>query len=115
MLVQVTRDVRDFGVELVPGEGLTYHTRENLDTYFWYAWDTSHASDAKKPCFSYPTSICILIPQNMKGQKNIAKRKDLILASCYCPLKIAFEILKLLKLWTISEIGKGMYHFPVTL
>ena len=48
------RDVRDFGVELVPGEGLTYHTRENLDTYFWYAWDTSHASDAKKPCFSYP-------------------------------------------------------------
>ena len=25
------------------------------------------------------------------------KRKDLILASCYCPLKIAFEILKLLK------------------
>ena len=47
----------------------------------------------------------------MKGQKNIAKRKDLILVSCYCPLKIAFEILKLLKLWTISEIGKGMYHF----
>ena len=52
-MVQVTRDVRDFGVELVPGEGLNYHTRENLDTYFWYAWDTSHASDAKKPCFSY--------------------------------------------------------------
>ena len=51
------RDVRDFGVELVPGEGLTYHTRENLDTYFWYAWDTSHASDAKKPCFSYPIYI----------------------------------------------------------
>ena len=51
------RDVRDFGVELVPGEGLTYHTRENLDTYFWYAWDTSHASDAKKPCFSYPHYI----------------------------------------------------------
>ena len=50
------RDVRDFGVELVPGEGLTYHTRENLDTYFWYAWDTSHASDAKKPCFSYPNN-----------------------------------------------------------
>ena len=48
--------MRDFGVELVPGEGLTYHTRENLDTYFWYAWDTSHASDAKKPCFSYPWS-----------------------------------------------------------
>ena len=46
--------MRDFGVELVPGEGLTYHTRENRDTYFWYAWDTSHASDAKKPCFSYP-------------------------------------------------------------
>ena len=51
------RDVRDFGVELVPGEGLTYHTRENLDTYFWYAWDTSHASDAKKPCFSYPYKL----------------------------------------------------------
>ena len=48
------RDVRDFGVELVPGEGLTYHTRENLDTYFWYAWDASHAWEAKKPCFSYP-------------------------------------------------------------
>ena len=58
-MVQVTRDVRDFGVELVPGEGLTYHTRENLDTYFWYAWDTSHASDAKKPCFSYPTTTVL--------------------------------------------------------
>ena len=61
------RDVRDFGVELVPGEGLTYHTRENLDTYFWYAWDTSHASDAKKPCFSYPL---------MSRAQNVANWQD---------------------------------------
>ena len=63
------RDVRDFGVELVPGEGLTYHTRENLDTYFWYAWDTSHASDAKKPCFSYPT-----ITRNRKSTREVHLR-----------------------------------------
>ena len=54
MLVQVTREVHNLGVELVSGEGLTYHTRENRDTYFWYAWDASHALEAKKPCFSYP-------------------------------------------------------------
>ena len=64
--MQVTREVHNLGVELVSGEGLTYHTRENRDTYFWYAWDASHAWEAKKPCFSYPT-----ITRNRKSTREV--------------------------------------------
>ena len=86
MLVQVTRDVRDFGVELVPGEGLTYHTRENLDTYFWYAWDTSHASDAKKPCFSYPRTTYprIIYPRTNYPRTTNPRIKDPVHGLKFC-------------------------------